>query len=65
MLKRLKELPEAKEKRILVSGEGQEALLVTYFLINHKRLVSEVPNLSVYLVYKKEDNLGHIADVDT
>ena len=52
MLRRLKELPEEKEKRVLVSGEGQEALLLTYLLANHKRLKSETQNLSIYLVHK-------------
>ena len=65
MLNKLKELPEEKEKRILVSGEGQEALLVTYYLSRHKRLLSEVPNLGIYLVHKRENpDVGEIEDVD-
>ena len=41
MLEELKKLPFEKEKRILVSGEGQETLLVTYFLAKHERLLKE------------------------
>jgi thioredoxin reductase len=39
MLKRLCDLPTEKEKRILVSGEGQEAVLVAYYLAKHKKLL--------------------------
>ena len=53
MIDQLKSIPEDKEKRILVSGEGQEALLVTYFLAQNAKLRSEVDNLKIYLVYKK------------
>ena len=52
MIDQLKSIPEDKEKRILVSGEGQEALLVTYFLARNAKLRSEVDNLKIYLVYK-------------
>ena len=53
MLEELKKLPKDKEKRILVSGEGQETLLVTYFLAKHQRLRERTDNLKIYMVYKK------------
>ena len=64
MLKRLQELPDSKEKRILVSGEGQESFLVTYFLLKNKRLMTEVPNLSIFLLHKKSAEQKEIEDVD-
>ena len=53
MLKYLSEkFPAEKEKRILVSGEGQEALLVTYYLAKNERLRAGTQNLQIYLVRK-------------
>ena len=52
MLPRFKELPAEKEKRILVSGEGQEALLVTHYLARSRKLRESVPNVKIYCVNK-------------
>jgi len=63
MLQSLKEIPQEKEKRILISGEGAEALLVAYYLSRHSQLRSQVPNLNIYLVHKKQ-RMQPIEDVD-
>ena len=54
MLPRFKELPAEKEKRILVSGEGQEALLVTHYLARSRKLRESVPNIKIYCVNKSK-----------
>lgn len=63
MLQSLKEFPQEKEKRILINGEGAEALLVAYYLSKHSQLLSEIPNLNIYLVHKKQ-RLQPIEDVE-
>ena len=64
MLNYFHTLPLEKEKRILISGEGQEALLVTHYLAQHKRLRAEIPNLKIYLVQPKNSVLAKVDDID-
>ena len=61
MLKHLGELPKEKEKRILICGEGQDAYLVAYYLAKNKKLLSQTPNLNIYLLHK---NTQAIEDVN-